>query len=348
MKSNSSAVSAPPRRIGASRLKRNILVGALLAAPLPALACASCGCTLSSDWASMGYSAAPGLQTDIRYDYLDQNQLRSGRNTISPQAASQIVTNGNNQEVEKYTRNQYWTLGADYVFNPNWRLSVQVPITDRAHSTLGTQSDGSTAGPGGGQYDSKYTSLGDVKVIGRYQGFTEQHNFGILFGLKLPTGSHTLTGTSTDPTAPGPVPIDRGLQPGSGTTDVILGAYYFDTLSKNWDYFAQGIFQAATDSKDQYRPGNNVTLTAGLRYMGFEGFTPLLQVNARNVVHDGGINSDPVSTGGTLVYISPGVVVPLGQRASVYGFVQLPVYQNVNGVQLAPRYTASIGLHYSF
>ncbi len=82
--------------------------------------------------------------------------------------------------------------------------------------------------------------------------------------------------------------------------------------------------------------------------MGFEGFTPLLQVNARNVVHDGGINSDPVSTGGTLVYLSPGVVVPLGQRASVYGFVQLPMYQNVNGVQLAPRYTASVGLHYSF
>ncbi len=252
--------------MGASRLKRNILAGALLAAPLPALACASCGCTLSSDWASMGYSAAPGLQADIRYDYLDQNQLRSGRNTISPQAASQIVTNGNNQEVEKYTRNQYWTLGADYVFNPAWRLSVQVPITDRAHSTLGTQSDGYTAGPGGGQYDSKYTSLGDVKVIGRYQGFTEQHNFGILFGLKLPTGSHTLTGTSTDPTAPGPAPIDPGLQPGSGTTDRDTGRLLLRHPEQELGLFRPGYFsggdgfKGSIPARQQRHPDRGIAL----------------------------------------------------------------------------------------
>lgn len=311
-------------------------------------ACASCGCTLSSDWENLSFSSTPGFKLDVRYDYLNQNQLRSGTRTISSAAASQIVNNGDAQEVEKYTKNNYLTLGLDYSVNSSWGVNVQVPYINRSHSTLGTASDGTTPGDGGGQYDSKTSNIGDIKVIGRYQGFTPQHNFGVLFGVKLPTGSHTEFGTSTDSTSPDPVAIDRGLQPGTGTTDLILGAYYADTLNKNWDYFAQGTFQAAINSKDEYKPGNGMNLNLGLRYTEFSSFTPQIQLNARHVEHDNGANADTVSTGGTLIYLSPGVVVPVSQQASLYGFVQLPVYQNVSGVQLAPRYTASVGARFAF
>lgn len=331
-----------------NNIPRNVLVSALVLSPTYALACASCGCTLSSDWESVGLSTSPGLKLDIRYDYLNQNQLRSGTSTISPSAASQVVNNGNPQEVEKYTKNSYLTMALDYNFNANWGVNVQIPYIVRGHSTLGTASDGTTPGAGGGQYDSRTSALGDIKVVGRYQGFTPQHNVGVLFGVKLPTGSYTETGTSTDPTSPGPVPIDRGLQPGTGTTDLILGAYYADTLNKNWDYFAQGLFQAPMNSKNQYQPGNGVNLNLGLRYMGFSGFTPQVQLNARHVQRDSGANADTVSTGGTLVYLSPGVVVPIGKQTSIYGFVQLPIYQNVNGAQIVPRYTASIGARFAF
>lgn len=324
------------------------LAGLVLCFPVLAQACSSCGCTLSPDWENLGFSASPGLKLDVRYDYLNQNQLRSGTGTISSASASQIVTNGDRQEVEKYTRNNYLTVGLDYSPNPNWGVNVQVPYIDRSHATLGTESDGATPGAGGGQYDSRTSSLGDVKVIGRYQGFSPQHNFGVLFGAKLPTGSHTQTGASTDPAEPGAVPIDRGLQPGTGTSDIILGAYYADVLDRNWDYFAQAIAQKALNSSDQYKPGDGVNLSLGVRYMGFAGFAPQLQLNLRHVRPDTGQNADTISTGGTLVYLSPGVAVPVGKRASVYGYVQLPAYQNVNGVQLVPRYTASLGARYSF
>jgi hypothetical protein len=316
--------------------------------PHVALACASCGCTLSSDWDNLGISSSSGLKLDIRYDYLNQNQLRSGTSTISPTAASQISNKGDPQEVEKYTRNDYLTLGLDYSFNPSWGVDLQVPYIFRSHSTLGTASDGVTPGDGGGQYGSRTSSLGDVKIIGRYQGFTPQHNFGVLFGVKLPTGAHDDTAQSSDPTAPGPVAIDRGLQPGSGTTDAILGVYYMDTLNKNWDYFAQGMVQRAMDSSDQYRPGDGINLNVGLRYMGNAYVMPQLQLNVRHVERDEGAQADTISTGGTLAYLSPGVTVPISQKISLYSFVQLPVYQNVNGVQLAPRYTATMGARYSF
>ncbi len=190
--------------------------------------------------------------------------------------------------------------------------------------------------------------MGDVKVVGRYQGFNADHTFGILFGLKLPTGSFAKTGISTDPTMPGPAVIDRGLEPGSGTTDLILGAYQSDELSKDIDYFLQAMYQVALDSREQYRPGNALNMTIGVRYAGFSGFAPQLQLNARHVATDSGANADIYGTGGTLVYLSPGIVVPFGRKMSIYAFVQLPVYQDVHGVQLAPRYTASTGVRYSF
>ncbi|QNH77561.1 TonB-dependent receptor [Pseudomonas protegens] len=316
--------------------------------PHTALACASCGCTLSSDWDNLGISNSSGLKLDLRYDYLNQNQLRSGSSTISPRTASQINNQGQAQEVEKYTRNDYLTLGLDYSINRDWGVNLQMPYIFRSHSTLGTASDGVSAGDGGGQYSSKTSSLGDVKIIGRYQGFTPQHNFGLLFGVKLPTGSHDDTASSSDPSTPGPVPIDRGLQPGTGTTDAILGAYYMDSLNKNWDYFGQAMVQRAMDSSDQYRPGDGINLNAGLRYMGNAYVMPQLQVNVRHVERDQGAQADTVSTGGTLAYLSPGVTIPVTAKASLYSFVQVPVYQNVNGVQLAPRYTATVGARYAF
>ncbi|MGO9613490.1 MAG: TonB-dependent receptor [Dissulfurispiraceae bacterium] len=324
----------------------SLVVGMVLMTSADAGACASCGCTLSS----MQFSDVQGLTVDLRWDFINQDQLRTGTGTISPVAASQIVNNNGPQEVEQYTINNYVTLGIDYVITHEWGVNVQVPYIDRSHETLGTNSNGIIGGPGGGQYESHTDNFGDIKVIGRYQGFTPQHNLGILFGLKLPTGNYTLTGTSTDPTAPGPVPIDRGLQPGTGTTDVIVGAFYNDILSENFGYFTTALFQAALYSKDQYRPGDGVNLNAGLRYLSFpvRGVVPQVQLNFRFVERDSGLNADTVSTGGTLLYISPGVTVPVTDQFLVYGFVQVPVYQNLNGVQLAPHYTTSVGVRYIF
>ena len=184
--------------------------------------------------------------------------------------------------------------------------------------------------------------------MGRYQGFAPQCNFGVLYGVKLPTGNFMETGTSTDPTAPGPVPIDRGLQPGTGTTDAILGVFYTDSINQDWDYFTQAIYQKALDSRDQYKPGAGLNLNLGLRYAGFSGFAPQIQLNFRDVNHDVGAQADTISTGGQLLYLSPDISARVSANVSAYGFVQLPIYQDVHGVQLAPRYTASLGVRYSF
>jgi len=313
-----------------------------------AWACASCGCTLSADWEDPSQrSTLSGLKLDFRYDYINQNQLRSGASQISPGAASQIVNSGNPQEVEQYTVNNYWTLGLDYSPQSSWATNVQIPLVERNHSTLGTASNGTAAQVGGNQYTSNTASLGDVRIVERFY-LTPQRNWAIEAGVKLATGATNLTGTSTDSANPGSALIDPGLQPGSGSTDGILGFSYAEALNKNWDWYGQIRYQAAVLNRAEYRPGNGGNLNLGLRYLTRYGLTPQLQVNARQVMADTGSAADTVSTGGTLVYLSPGLAGSIGEKATLYGYIQIPIYQYVQGVQLVPTLTASTGYRYSF
>ena len=303
-----------------------LLVTASVFATGSALACASCGCSLSSDWGTQGVSSGEGLRFDLRYDYLNQNQMRSGTRTA--------VSTG---EQELYTKNNYLAATVDYNWNEDWGVNVQLPYIDRSHATNGDPTAPALS-------TSKTQSLGDVKVIGRYSGFGDG-TVGLQFGLKLPTGSHTQNFSAGDAVG---TPLDRGLQPGTGTTDAVLGVYKFGSVSQDWDYFTQALVQMPMNARDDYRPGNSLNLNVGMRYMGFETFTPQLQINARVSAKDSGAQAAPNDSGGKTVYLSPGVTVPVNERVKAYGFIQVPIYQNLNGFQLAPKFTLSVGTRIDF
>jgi hypothetical protein len=74
---------------------------------------------------------------------------------------------------------------------------------------------------------------------------------------------------------------------------------------------------------------------------------PQLQINVRTEGRESGANADVENSGATLVYFSPGVNVKLTDSASLYGYVQVPIYQRVNGFQIEPRWSASLGVHFA-
>jgi len=297
-----------------------------------AFACATCGCSLSSNWGSLGLSTGTGFQFDLRYDYLNQDQVRSGTGTVAKWPVP-----GHEQEL--YTKNQYLTLGVDYSSSPDWGINIQVPFIDRSHATNGFAYDGSDAGT------SHTRSVGDIRVVGRYTGLSEERNFGLQFGLKLPTGSYSETFSGGAITGD---PLDRGLQPGSGTTDALIGIFKFASLSQDWDYFAQAVAQLPLNSRDDYKPGNAINVNGGFRYMSLDKVVPQLQINARVSAKDSGANASPDDSGGKTVFLSPGVTFAATEKINVYGFLQLPIYQNLNGYQLAPKYAVSVGAYFSF
>ncbi|MDO3524674.1 transporter [Ralstonia pseudosolanacearum] len=346
-------------------LKRAALLAGVtsLLAPLGAHACATCGCSLSTD-AAMGYSAIPGWRISLDYTYIPQNQLRHGTGLVAAAEVAGINAAGGNQEVERQTINRYVNLGVHYSPNSSWNFSVIVPYVDRGHTTYGSATpDQLTPDNVSGATAS---GLGDIKLIASYQGFLPTHNLGVQLGVKLPTGRYggqnVLTGAtvgrnpvlfSSGPNAAAGQALDTSLQPGTGTTDLILGAYYYQPVSQDFDAFINGQVQSAVrqnlrDAGADFRPGNTATMSFGLRYEADPHIVPQLQFNVTRKNADKGALADTANTAGTVVYLSPGVTVSVMHNLQVYAFLQKAVYSNLQGYQLFPRWSGTVGASYAF
>ncbi len=311
-----------------------LIASALLLPSGSALACATCGCTLSTD-AATGYSTQTGWRLNLQYDYINQDQLRHNTGTAS------VVPVGN--ELEHQTKNHYTTTSLSYAPNRSWSVSLQIPYVIRDHSTYGEYDPAATLALS----SSNSSSLGDIKLIGNYQGFLPTHNLGIQLGIKFASGQYgDAVNFSAGPAAGGA--LDTSLQPGTGSTDLILGAYYYRALSQDFDGFAHINYQFSVASRFDYRPGNYFNLSSGVRYITQTSWVPQLQFNLSNRSQDSGANADVDNSGGTFLYLSPGLSFLGTKHTQLYGFVQIPVYQNLTGWQLAPRSTFSIGVSHEF
>ena len=148
--------------------------------PFDAFACSSGGCTLNADWASQGFKSNGGFSIDLRHDDFSQTDLRTGTGRVDRSAISFPA----DAEIQQETVNRNTTLTLDHGINAAWGASLQLPYINRYHTTI---VDGNTD-----ISTSRSTSLGDMRLLGRYQGFSPEHNWGVQLGLKLPTGRTNL------------------------------------------------------------------------------------------------------------------------------------------------------------
>jgi len=306
-----------------------VAVAALAALPGVAAACSTCGCSLNSDWASQGYATSRGLHLSLREDYFDQSRLVSGSDRVSIGS----LTLPSEQEVQRRTINRNTLLGLDYSFNRAWGLSVQLPWFSRDHQTWpeGETTLSSSHGQG----------IGDIRVVARYQGFSPDAGLGVQFGVKLATG--TFKQRFDAGTAAGEL-LDRGLQRGTGTTDALVGIYKFGYLTDSIGYFGQAMAEVAMNARDGFRPGNSLNMNLGLRYLDAGIVTPQVQLNLHGEQRESGFLADRANSGATLAYLSPGLGVKLNRRVDAFMFLQVPVHEHVNGLQLEPGRLWSAGV----
>lgn len=340
------------------------ILAALLAAGLqPASGCAACGCSLSTDGA-MGFATAPGWRLVLQTDYLDQDQLRSGSHALSAAdvAALNTPAPGAGQEVENRTLNRTTTLGLVYAPSADWSFRLLVPYLDRFHATYGAAGNPVTPDQ---LSTAKVTGLGDVRLVAGYSGLRSDSALTLQVGLKLPTGAYggqNMSGgpvVGRNPVAFGPAGnsggalLDTSLQAGTGSTDLLLGLLYHQAVSMDVRAFVSAQFQGAIAEKldlpgSEFRPGNQATLTLGFRYEANRDWVPQLQLNLIHKSADQGGLADTTDTAGTVAYLSPGIVGKVVDGLQAFGFIQVPVYSNLSGYQLFPRWTGSVGLAWRF
>ncbi|MDO8596227.1 MAG: hypothetical protein Q7R45_06355 [Sulfuricaulis sp.] len=322
-------------------MKRKILLaGALvfsigLTSALPAHAsCGAAFCTLNTHWETQGAWSRPGMRLDLRYEYIDLNQPLAGRERVSVGALPR-----HHDEIKTLNRNLVATL--DYSITSDWGVTVQAPWVDRrhwhVHNHHGTKLPES--------WD--FSGLGDMRVIARHRLTSNSESLnarGVIAGLKLPTGETDITNADGDP-------AERTLQPGSGTTDLIAGMYLNGPINMGAQLatgFAQAQIQYPLNARDNFRPGNQYMLDLGMTYPLAPAWSSLLQINTQIKDRDRGGEAEPRDSGGSFVWLSPGLSYALTRAAKVYGFVQLPLYQRVNGVQLTAGWTAAAGASWHF
>jgi len=263
-------------------------------------AAASCGsafCTINTDWDTQAPWQDEATRLDLRMEYIHQDQLRSG--TDKATASGEV---GEHDEIRTLNRNVVANLS--HAFSPVLSLALQVPLVSREHSHVFN-------GESGPELESwEFSRLGDARVLAhlRLDDAQSAHDrfYGLIGGVKLPTGPIDMRNSAGEL-------AERSLQPGSGSTDLIVGGFASGRLAQT-GWHTQLNWQHAVSERQDYQQGDHVSLDAGITHP-LGTVHVLAQLNLLWRGHDTGLNAEPDDSGGKYVYFSPGVAAPLGRDA---------------------------------
>jgi hypothetical protein len=281
------------------------------------VACA-CGCGVFDvgDIYSMVPTNPHGGMVWFRYSYQNQDQNWEGSH---PGLAS------DNQD--KQIQTSFYTVGAQYTFNSKWTIMGELPSYGRSFTTT---DDGTIQGPNGSIYTANVFALGDLRLMADYTGLQSNMNTGLIVGVKLPTGLwNSPTGVLGGPL------FDRDSLPGTGSTDLLMGAYHVGTLdaAHKVPYQIQANYSVAVFTQQDYRPGNELDTAVGVGYnlgpiIGNQT-TPWLNVLGSFRGHDTGGNADFLNSGYSRILLAPGLECRFG-KYRVFADVELPIFQYTN------------------
>jgi hypothetical protein len=100
---------------------------------------------------------------------------------------------------------------------------------------------------------------------------------------------------------------------------------------------------------ESYRIGNEWQADLGAAYALGRGVQLLVQINASAHARDGvgTTDAEPLSTGSTALFASPGLLLEVAPGVSLFGYYQFRVAEHTNGPQLVAPYHVSVGLGYA-
>lgn len=244
------------------------------------------------------------------------------------------------------------SVSLSYGVTENLSLSARLPYVQRKNIRESELEDGVPEAHTHG--DS--SGVGDLLLLGQYRVLAQKDtDVSILFGVKAPSGE---TGEKDNDG----VRFETEFQPGTGSWDFLLGA----AVSKNkgqWGYHANILYNKTTPGSQSTKIGDAFLYNVALSYRLGDSHA------AHDHAHHHGTNSQTVNwdlslelngetrrpdkifglseanSGGTTVFLSPGVRVSTGKLS---GFISygLPIIENQKGQQtdIRSRIVAGISL----
>jgi hypothetical protein len=240
-------------------------------------------------------------------------------------------------ESESQVEHRYNFLGS-YGLGERVTLLARVPWSERA--LLQTS-------PGGPSESVNTRGLGDPEIQGQVRlwrsrfaaGVGRRSSLTFTAGVKTPWGENDVTQNGTR--------VDEHAQPGTGATDLTTGLAFLYLLDGQSAVFASTAYRYTGTNRHGHRYGS--ALLANLAYERKVGgrVDGVVELNFRSAaqdVVDASQARDP-DTGGSLLYVTPRVLVDLGKGVVLRAAVQIPTFRSLNGFQ-QERAVVNIGLTY--
>lgn len=280
------------------------------------------------------------LQFTLSREYINQDQIYVGS------SASYVGALPNGLHDEISTVNDRSVYSARLGLTDRVGLSADLPMVHREHLHL--EHD-----PAGDRYEYwNFSGLGDAVVtsdvailLPRQGGDTY---LGVKGGVKLATGLTDVRNAAGDL-------AEVTLQPGTGSIDGIVGVQFRREVASiptlNGLFTAVPIdiavsYQSTGTGSHGYRLGNTFLAHVGSSYHLTPNASIRLQFNFRNQQSaDVGTTGEvAANTGGTWLLLSPGAEVQLSEAFALHSFIQIPIYQNVNGIQQTAKFNLQLGI----
>lgn len=187
----------------------------------------------------------------------------------------------------------------------------------------------------------------DLWLTAKYRAYRGPLGQIALFGgLKFPVGEARVFNSDGER-------VEPAATAGSGAWDGMIGAAYTQSLAPSVALDASAQY-TIRGQKHDYRLGNrfDAGVALGWRIVGAAGAYPQVslhgEANVRSIAKAKFFGEDDEHTGGTVLFLSPGVRVRFCENSALTVGVQIPVVQDLNGDQVETDFRLSSSFTVSF
>lgn len=245
---------------------------------------------------------------------------------------------GSPEGVDMLDRSFLSTVSISYGLLDNFQLGLSIGYYSAEGAREFEGGDLVTADPDG---------LTDLWLTGKYRFYQgPSGKLSVIGGIKAPTGDSDVTNSEGER-------LEPSATAGTGAWDALLGVAYSLPISSRVNLDADALYTFRGERYD-YRLGDRWDLGAAISWLvlGKDGHYPQLSIVGETTVRhiskseaDGKMDGN---TGGTVLFLSPGLRVGFSKNMAASLGMQFPVVQNLNGEQLETRFRLITGISVAF
>jgi hypothetical protein len=283
-----------------------------------------------------GETLKPGrFSVELRTEYTEFEHLSAA------QIAAKAAKAG---EFDLLDRSFVSTVSISYGIVENLQISLALGYYN-AVNARSAEDPGGTGDPEISTFNPD--GLTDLWLTGKYRFYRGPlGNMAVFGGAKFPTGRDDVNNSAGER-------LEPSATAGSGSYDGMLGLAYSRFLTARVTFDISGQYTLRTEAHD-FKLGDRIDAGAAVAYrltgdiQKFPQASLFAEATVRHLFKSEDDGERDPDTGGTVLFLSPGVRVGLSRNFSFTISSPIPVMQELNGTQLKTDYKVNGALTFTF